>query len=1288
MFGIRLGIFSISILGLLLTACTRPQADTSKVSLTIPLSSAKNSSQSLSATPNYIAINIAGGDKATIFCARDLERKSTEGPCSFTDTSVEISEVDNANNRLIQVLMVYNDSSNNTMSFKYADATVNLPSSSAIAISPVLVGGAQVGGNVRGRILSGVDTGPSGLMTVLYPPENGKPPMIVQKVEVYSGWFDAFSLETTALDYVIDGVSIFKGPMTKAKFIARAVESGYSSRVYPETAGANDYQVFGFFSAGDSSLVSGKTAQTSNCTNATAYLTCFSPNLRIRGPFRANSVGDYLTLTGSAPTTIAWNYLPGVDSTWFDGVAVYSATVDLTTADLDRLVMSRGFNCDGFATTAGVQLLGAVAMGAPPQLSATLAAFPTSKRPLAVCPKMGLKLKTAAAVLPQIDNNGGCPECKYLRLEISSYAESLGDKYNLGINGCYPISLGAYRGQGAASSDNTYPISLVVPDPTWAHFYNDSSCTSPVGGSLPLTIAAGQSTTGPVFWMRPTTVGNDFEIAGTVSSDPSNGFIAYQKEYNKMNVLNPLTKLTMPTGPILSNICYEGTLSVTMQNGFSLPVPYGATTDNLSGSNIVFGSDATSCAGSVSSALSQNMNSFPSDTFWFKAVTAGTVSVAATATSFDTSLATATAISSANLAAVKIRVTPLSSLTLNQCTEFRVELLNSNDIVVPAATAVQVNLPPSDVYGYWASDANCNSVTDNVAIPVMSSGRSVYFYSTNTGTPSLNFASSSGASFQLSPTISAPLDATVPWVKVASLPRFPKGYGSIGEHNFPITVGLSVPVGATLKCYQGYSPPMPSSSSWSDCGGRLSGTSIAFGVSGANDLGTSPSDTTLIQATLGTKTAILALNKARIFGNTSFTKVSCGAVVPAGTFDSLATAISGSSSICLEAGVFAKGAGTAAGISLPSGKSLYGKINTADGAPATVLQVNGSSGGIGVNLQSLSGSTYISNIKFDVSGSGTSRHAIYSNSGSSGTIVTFGNVFEISSTTGGSANGITTSGLTGISLNSTADIFNVASAISGGTSAGLNLAPSGNSSQIQFDKFTMTSTDISNGSVGLLMAVPVSAPTSYINVVNSEFSGAGAGIRALGQSVSGSVSLELSINQSKIDMADTAYSLAYPVYIQDNVGTSITETKIRNQISGKPGLKYYQASSGGAYSGGNFMTLNRNVFQQYAATSVIMIGSASYDLTSSRQVTVEANHFVKRGGGTSPYAIMGGAGSYSIYLVRNGSSPGDGNNIACGYGSNLWSQAYGGSSAIASSVYQWSPAAAITSLSDGEVCLP
>ncbi len=86
-----------------------------------------------------------------------------------------IPNVPTGSDVLIQVLTVYEDSDSGALTFKYADAAKNLTVGDVVVeVSPVTIGSSTTQGQVYGRYLdrtlSGVATGPSGMLEARFRP--------------------------------------------------------------------------------------------------------------------------------------------------------------------------------------------------------------------------------------------------------------------------------------------------------------------------------------------------------------------------------------------------------------------------------------------------------------------------------------------------------------------------------------------------------------------------------------------------------------------------------------------------------------------------------------------------------------------------------------------------------------------------------------------------------------------------------------------------------------------------------------------------------------------------------------------------------------------------------------------------------------------------------------------------------------------------------------------------------------------------------------------------------------
>ncbi len=200
----------------LFTACTRPQDDSGKVSISIPqnmLSSKAGTLDVATLKLAHVSINISGSG---IDGVRDLQWDAHSGgseltpPAAFTIDGVTIDK-----ERLVQVLAVYKDSTTQKMTFYYGDVTQMISASNPnVTVTMAVVGGAQdvVNGHVSGRVLDTADAGPTGLVAVKYSPTVGKPSLVVDRTYVVNGWFSTIMLSGAKFEYTFeDGKGLFPG---------------------------------------------------------------------------------------------------------------------------------------------------------------------------------------------------------------------------------------------------------------------------------------------------------------------------------------------------------------------------------------------------------------------------------------------------------------------------------------------------------------------------------------------------------------------------------------------------------------------------------------------------------------------------------------------------------------------------------------------------------------------------------------------------------------------------------------------------------------------------------------------------------------------------------------------------------------------------------------------------------------------------------------------------------------------------------------------------------------------
>lgn len=227
-----LRLSSLLILASALTACTRPEGESVKLSISIPskvssFSAGTQSQQSigtLTATPSptpaptealvHVVVNITGGGLTSPVL---LTRSLRDGASVANQTEFEL-EVSQGEGRLVQVLAVYEKAAGG-MAFYYGDqsnvsmkaASVKLP----MKVSDVGSTTPIVSGTVWGRYFTDATSGPTGELAIKYSPGSGKPSLIVEKSIIANGWFQALALTGAKLEYVTDaGLVLFGGPVS------------------------------------------------------------------------------------------------------------------------------------------------------------------------------------------------------------------------------------------------------------------------------------------------------------------------------------------------------------------------------------------------------------------------------------------------------------------------------------------------------------------------------------------------------------------------------------------------------------------------------------------------------------------------------------------------------------------------------------------------------------------------------------------------------------------------------------------------------------------------------------------------------------------------------------------------------------------------------------------------------------------------------------------------------------------------------------------------------------------
>ncbi len=202
--------FGIFIIWLTLSGCTRPQGDSSTVSLALPpkVISAKTLAQQSAGALNtedivlsHVVVNITGpGIPSPLLITWDKHNSTGTAPTGFT------IDVPKGNDRLIQVLGVYQSSVNDTMTLYYGDLNKSLSSATESAEVRILaLGGSTptLSGQISGRYLTTGNAGPTGDLAIKFNPGSGKPRMLIERSTIYNGWFSVFGLSSIPLEYEV-----------------------------------------------------------------------------------------------------------------------------------------------------------------------------------------------------------------------------------------------------------------------------------------------------------------------------------------------------------------------------------------------------------------------------------------------------------------------------------------------------------------------------------------------------------------------------------------------------------------------------------------------------------------------------------------------------------------------------------------------------------------------------------------------------------------------------------------------------------------------------------------------------------------------------------------------------------------------------------------------------------------------------------------------------------------------------------------------------------------------------
>lgn len=191
----------------LLSACTRPEADSAKIKVVLPQQiSGKMEAFTSTEILAHVVINVTGdGLTSPVLMTWDSCRDCANAPAAPSSFNVDVPT---GKNRLFQVLAVYADSTSGGMRFYYGDVSKSLEGATAtvaIAISPLGGSLPVISGRIGGQYITnyvGSDAkGPTGTISVKFSPAANKPAMLIGTENMANGWFQAMALTGVNLQY-------------------------------------------------------------------------------------------------------------------------------------------------------------------------------------------------------------------------------------------------------------------------------------------------------------------------------------------------------------------------------------------------------------------------------------------------------------------------------------------------------------------------------------------------------------------------------------------------------------------------------------------------------------------------------------------------------------------------------------------------------------------------------------------------------------------------------------------------------------------------------------------------------------------------------------------------------------------------------------------------------------------------------------------------------------------------------------------------------------------------------
>jgi hypothetical protein len=1295
-------------LSLLVSSCTRKNDDSTsnktQLSFSVPMSSPVGSakiSQGVSASVataeiQHIVVNISGDGK-TLLCDWDLSG-SLSGPCQINLPNINI-DVPSGNNRLIQVLLVYESSDGKTL--KYGDVTSNISGTTMslpIAVSD-LGASSPFSADIKGRYLTSTGAGPTGILNIRILPA-GKPSMIIMRENVFNGWFKGFMMSGLDFQYELDGNIWFGGPVRMETFIgdsdasptvftpdetglAKSATNGSTvqARYVAESNRPNQYKILGFFKnpSDAGTVLTSYTTINSDCSTP-EYNTCLSVYdnnySEFRGVFGKLSSSNK-SFSGFTAGVLNWKYVYGVSASEIDKVKVFkfsnmNANIGNAIAIHHELV-----NCSLVSQMAlsnpNVTDMGEVLMSASPNYQMSgLPSINGFTEAYVTCPyKNNMPLNSGIIYSSGWLDEGKCTDCKGLAFDIPT--AKYNSDFKLTTNACHPVTL---KAEDSYKTPYNVASNTVVNLPTVGSlaWFTGGSCTGPVTQA---TIPSGASQT--TFYTRATSNISPTSVAMTVVSGDANvGVPPNLGQFSSGAAY--LTAVSFPDRAA-DVTCYPILLR---RNYFNGTPDIRATSLGLTFSTIItsgttgyVGSDPACSSSPWTATIAASLSD---GTFYYRPNSAGVGTETITISSIIPDLVLPIAIGNSSALVESVEIKPdFPPLDVGQCEQMSVTLRNHNSVVVPAPTAMSFNLmAPGDV-GQFYSNGSCTTSNNLVTFAVNESVQKIFFMPSRSTSGGLNIGITiSGANFQMYnsgsvPSGSANLTINEPTTNSPSyvyldIPTNLLGKSILGSHEFT-GAGTSLPIplkyssGGYLECA---SDSSGSAGTYGSCGTMVSNGNFMWPLTLAQNSGTSRNYYFRISQNGGY--TFYKFDPTVIFGP-DFKALTCNYTV-SGSINTNDSAFSSNSVVCLNANAAINYNSSSLSITSSSG-TVRGII----GHSSNTSFFNGALNMVGINIGNNDSPVYIANLNF--SGYDGATHIFLPSA--SVTVTANNNIYII-------GNNFNVRG-TGISLQS-ADpdyivrIYNNTINLSGVSGPGVTGIYVTNNVALFINNNTINSSTTNDTftNIGIYLDANTSGATlsATKEIKNLKFNGFGMGLKVVGYATSNYLVSNLAVSDSSFSTQGYTGIVRAPfLYFMGITSSSFDRNSVINNLSigdGNANLVKFEtlggatvnsmssfkdnvfvsASNGAIYGEGSpfirsvaHLTLNlfdRNQFVlknsgNYSTANPIYIASSKSATISTTTASTHGGNLICRNSAT-------GAGWWNSFIAGGGSTGGSNLNFA------------------------------------------